>query len=113
MLSLNMVGYLLFSPLLSTWIFLTGRGGNSKTLLVFEFVYQRPPSCLKVRGGVVVAHEILETAQSPKSPFPSLIWGWDLVLGLVLELVNYKGCNCSCSYGTHCSWDYHFRKKMK
>ena len=68
---------------------------------------------LKVRGGVVVAHEILETAQSLKSPFPSWIWGWDLGLGLVLELVNYKGCNCSCSYKTHCSWDYHFRKKMK
>ena len=30
----------------------------------------------------MVAYEILETAQSPKSPFPFWIWGWDLGLGL-------------------------------
>ena len=31
---------------------------------------------------VVVAHEILETAQSPNFPFPLRIWGWDLDSGL-------------------------------
>ena len=36
----------------------------------------------------MVAHKILETAQSPNSLFPFLIWGWDYELGLGLELDN-------------------------
>ena len=33
-----------------------------------------------------MAHKILETAQSPNSPFP--LWIWGLVFGLGLGLVN-------------------------
>ena len=37
---------------------------------------------------MVVAHEILVTTLSPKSPFPLRIWGWDIGLGLGFGLVN-------------------------
>ena len=46
--------------------------------LLFCFYYKGPPLCLKVGGGgfglggVVVAHKILETAQSPNSYFAFL-----------------------------------------
>ena len=41
----------------------------------------------------VVAHEILEAAQSPKSPFPFWIWGWNFGLELGPGLVNMVGIN--------------------
>ena len=34
-----------------------------------------------------VAHKILETAQSPNSPFPFWIWGFTFGLGFGLRLV--------------------------
>ena len=47
---------------------------------------------LKVKGRdgrwMVLAHKILETAQSPNSPFPLWIWGLGFELGLGLRLVN-------------------------
>ena len=87
MFSLNMLFYPIFSLLLSTWIFLcwASRGGHSKSLLLSDSFNQRPPSCLKVVGGVV-AHEILETAQSPNSSFP---FHFLFDLGLGLGLVNF------------------------
>ena len=63
--------------LLSIWIFIwwTGRGDHSKMFLFFEFCCGTPPSCLKVRGWVVVvvAWSNLVSAQGP------------LVLGLGLK----------------------------
>ena len=44
MFFLNMMDSSVFSLLLE--------GGHTESLLLFEFSYQRPPSCLKVRGGV-------------------------------------------------------------
>ena len=39
-------------------------------------------------GGGGVAHEILETAQSPKYPLPFWIWGWDLESGLsIMDII--------------------------
>ena len=36
--------------------------GHSEQLLFFALFYQSTPSCLKVVGGVVVAHVIIESA---------------------------------------------------
>ena len=49
----------------------------------------------RIQGGVVVAHEILETAQSPKSSFPFWNWGWDFGLGHGIGLVNNLKVNKS------------------
>ena len=48
----------------------TSRGDHSEPFFLFEFFCGTPPSCLKVMGrvvgwGVVVAHEILVSAQGP------------------------------------------------
>ena len=39
------------------------QGGHSEPLLLLALFYQSTPSCLKVRGWVVVAHIILVSAQ--------------------------------------------------
>ena len=41
------------------------QGGHSETVLLLALFYQSTPSCLKIRGGVVVAHVILVSAQGP------------------------------------------------
>ena len=44
-------------------------GGHSEQLLFFALFYQSTPSCLKVIGGVVVAHVILVSALGPNPSF--------------------------------------------
>ena len=83
------------------------QGGHSETLLLFAPFYQSTPSCLKVRGGVVVvvvAHVILVSALGPNPSF-FLFWGTFIQLGGLLgqglgpglgpgldNLVNLKKC---------------------
>ena len=45
------------------------QGGQSEPLLFFAHFYQSTPSCLKVRGGGVVAHVIIVSAQSKELGF--------------------------------------------
>ena len=61
MFSLNTVDYSMSFLLLSTQNFFcwTSGGDHSEPFLLFEVYCGTPPSCLKVMGGVVVAHEIL------------------------------------------------------
>ena len=56
MFSLYMVDYPMYFLLLSSWILFwwTSTGDYSKMFLLFEFYCGTPPSCLKVRGWVVV-----------------------------------------------------------
>ena len=63
------------------------QGGHSEPLLLFALFHQGPPSCLKVIGGVVVAHVILVSALGP-NPFFSFFGGLlsDLGQGLGLGL---------------------------
>ena len=44
------------------------QGGHSEQLSFFALFYQRTPSCLKVRGGVL-AHVIIVSAQSKELGF--------------------------------------------
>ena len=61
------------------------QGGHSEQLLFFALFYQNTPSCLKVRGGVVVAHVILVSAQVPLVLTLGL---WDFGLGLDKNIKN-------------------------
>ena len=71
MFSLNMVDYSMSFLSLYTRDFFcwTSRGDHSEPFLLFEVYCGIPPSCLKVGGGVggcvLVAHEILVSAQGP------------------------------------------------
>ena len=64
------------------------QGGHSEQLLFFALFYQSTPSCLKVMGGVVVAHVILVSALGPNPPIFSFFGGllFDLGEGLGLGL---------------------------
>ena len=67
--------------LIFTW---TGREGHPKSLLLFEFSCWRPPSCLKVVGGVGwVAHKSLVSAPVPLQLIGIWVWlGWGWALGI-------------------------------
>ena len=72
----------------------TSRGGHSEPFLLFEFLCGTPPSCLKVMGGggggVVVAYEILVSAQGP---LVLGFWGLGLrVWGLGVTIFKIKSC---------------------
>ena len=65
-----------------SWV---SQGGHSEQLFFFALFYQSTPSCLKVRGGVVVvAHVILVSAQGPNPSF-SFFGGLLFDLGACLD----------------------------
>ena len=49
-----------------TYLWYTSRGDHAKMFLVFEFVCGTPPSCLKVRGWVVVVGGLQQFSVRPK-----------------------------------------------
>ena len=77
------------------------QGGHSEQLLFFALFYQSTPSCLKVGGGVVVAHVILVSAQGP-NPFFFFFGGllfdlgayWDQDLDQGLTIFSIKSYEC-------------------
>ena len=60
------------------------QGGHSEQLLFFALFYQSTPSCLKVMGGVVLAHVILVSAQGPNPSYLFLGGGTFIQLGGLL-----------------------------